>query len=105
MTSDWSSSPAPAGQRSEMQKPPAEVDPWGSPVLARSATLVVQMDERAGGGEARDCRTLASRRVWLVLAFPFAPQRRPTENHPRASPPHPVHGGGESDLGRSADPR
>src|SRR5215471_12513122 len=53
---------------------------------------------RARGREARDRRRLTSHRVPLLLALPFAPPSRPTENHPRASPPHPVHGGRESDL-------
>ena len=57
------------------------------------------MGERAGGRETRDRRRLASRRVPLVLALPFAPPFWPTENHPRASPSDPVYGGGEPTWG------
>src|SRR6516162_6517633 len=60
----------------------------GSPVLARPPALVVQMGERAGGGETRDRRRLASRRLPLVLALAFAPPFWPTENHSRASRSH-----------------
>src|SRR6516164_4843999 len=77
----------------------------GSPVLARPPALVVQMGERAGGRETRDRRRLASRRLPRVLALPCAPPFWPTENHPRASPSHPIPGGRESHLGCSPDPR
>src|SRR6516164_7007783 len=77
----------------------------GSPVLARPPALVVKMGEGAGGREAGDRRGLASRRVPRVLPLPFAPPFWPTENHPRASPSHPIPAGRESHLGCSPDPR
>ena len=52
-----------------------------SSVLAGPPALVVQMGERAGGREAGDRRGLGSRRVPLVLALPFAPPSRPTQDH------------------------
>src|SRR5215469_13632067 len=54
---------------------------------------------------AGDRLGLASRPFPLVLAFPFAPPFLPTENHPRAPPSHPIHGGREPNLGCSPDPR
>ena len=37
-----------------------------------------------------------------LLGLPFAASSRPTENHPRASPSHPIDDGRESHLGRIA---
>jgi len=42
---------------------------------------MVKMGAGAGHREAGDGRELASRRIPVVLALPFSPSPRPTENH------------------------
>src|SRR5215471_10664315 len=57
---DWSWLPGDSRSASSSARTPLE--PWGSSVLARRPSLVIQMGERADGGEAEDRRRLASRR-------------------------------------------
>jgi hypothetical protein len=65
--------------------------------------LWVKMGERAADRKAGDRRGLASRRLPVVLALPFSPSARPSENHGTASETHSVDGNGKSDLGSSRD--